>query len=203
MAWPSHQASPEATLPKPANWSLNWLPKPANLSQKRLPKPANWICRFLHSIYKGLLCKNYYYVSKCRRARSGTNERGASLLGKRLGSEVRSLVGRCQPRLWPGVRPTGYAWGPALTWRCCRCPSCTSIAPSRSLFNTATQRLLNVQKTVQMLRDDGSCNHGFDPHTCPVGCGDVDNVNDSMVDSDGMPCGSCGGSEQVQCLRFL
>jgi hypothetical protein len=55
---------------------------------------------------------------------------------------------------------------------------------------------------VQMLRDDGSCSHGFDPHTCPVGCGDVDNVNDSMVDSDGMPCGSCGGSERVQCLRL-
>ena len=65
-------------------------------------------------------------------------------------------------------------------------------------YTTPAQRA----KTVQMLRDDGSCSHGFDPHSCPVGCGDVDNVNDSMVDSDWMPCGSCGGSERVQCLRL-
>ena len=55
-------------------------------------------------------------------------------------------------------------------------------------YTTTEQRA----QTQRMLQDDGCCSHGLDPHWCPVGCGDVDNGSDSMLDFDWTPCASCG-----------
>lgn len=55
-------------------------------------------------------------------------------------------------------------------------------------YTTAEQRA----QTKRMLQDDGCCSHGLDPHWCPVGCGDVDNGSDPMLDFDWTPCASCG-----------
>lgn len=45
----------------------------------------------------------------------------------------------------------------------------TQIAKS---YGWATPEQL--AQTQHVLEDDGSCNHGIDPHWCPVGCGDLE-----------------------------